>query len=336
MNNTAIEDWGERDVCCMNKCRMFKRMAICVIAFACAFACGIGVVSLPSQAHAQQGLTMGTFKGSEYQNDSYRVVYKACNGTGDISAAVVQRNTKTRLATCGFERPGYVFVGWNTKKNGKGKSYKENAAVKNLAKAGEKIVLYAQWKSRGQVAAEAALTAKKKHWTNRSRYHGLLYGRNAGDPSICSEFSIWCLYQGGAQFGKNLMNKKYSKEVLHSSGTKWSYSWKHVAFYRDNPDKGTVHKVGDGYIPQPGDLIVYVNSKHSGVTNKLKDARVTGCNHMRICVKSNKSGKFWYVGGNGLSSNYIESGSSSVGATSASYFIHINWEKVTGKINKGI
>jgi uncharacterized repeat protein (TIGR02543 family) len=45
-----------------------------------------------------------------------------------------------------FKRTGYTFSGWNTKKNGSGKSYKNKASVKNLtAEIGDTITLYAQW-----------------------------------------------------------------------------------------------------------------------------------------------------------------------------------------------
>jgi uncharacterized repeat protein (TIGR02543 family) len=48
-----------------------------------------------------------------------------------------------------FKRAGYTFVGWNTKKNGKGTTYKNKKEIKNLtAKSGKTITLYAQWKKK--------------------------------------------------------------------------------------------------------------------------------------------------------------------------------------------
>ncbi|MCQ2530952.1 MAG: InlB B-repeat-containing protein [Lachnospiraceae bacterium] len=45
-----------------------------------------------------------------------------------------------------YARKGYHFVGWNTKKDGSGKSYKDGASVKNLtATNGASVYLYAQW-----------------------------------------------------------------------------------------------------------------------------------------------------------------------------------------------
>ena len=46
-----------------------------------------------------------------------------------------------------YVRKGYVFQGWNTRKNGKGTSYKNKGSVKNLtSKNGKTVTLYAQWK----------------------------------------------------------------------------------------------------------------------------------------------------------------------------------------------
>lgn len=51
------------------------------------------------------------------------------------------------LKSNAFKRTGYEFTGWNTTKDGKGKTYKNKAAVKNLTTAnGKTVTLYAQWK----------------------------------------------------------------------------------------------------------------------------------------------------------------------------------------------
>jgi uncharacterized repeat protein (TIGR02543 family) len=48
-----------------------------------------------------------------------------------------------------FKRSGYTFVGWSTKKNGKGTTYKNKKSIKNLTtKSGKTITLYAQWKKK--------------------------------------------------------------------------------------------------------------------------------------------------------------------------------------------
>ena len=51
------------------------------------------------------------------------------------------------LTANAYKKKGYTFNGWNTKKDGSGKSYKNKAEVKNLtSKSGGTVTLYAQWK----------------------------------------------------------------------------------------------------------------------------------------------------------------------------------------------
>ena len=65
------------------------------------------------------------------------------NGT-----AVFKNKTRVRHGNQNrntFKRAGYKFAGWNTKKDGSGKAYKNKQKAKNLAKAGKVKTLYAQW-----------------------------------------------------------------------------------------------------------------------------------------------------------------------------------------------
>ena len=87
-----------------------------------------------------------TLQAQAAKTKKYKVVFKANKGTGTMKAQVIKRGKATKLSANKFKRAGYRFAGWNTKKNGKGKAYKNKQSVKNLAKAGKKVVLYAQWK----------------------------------------------------------------------------------------------------------------------------------------------------------------------------------------------
>ena len=58
-----------------------------------------------------------------------------------------QSGSSYKLPSNKFARAGYKFNGWNTRKNGKGKSFNNKASVKDLTnKAGDTVTLYAQWK----------------------------------------------------------------------------------------------------------------------------------------------------------------------------------------------
>jgi len=94
-------------------------------------------------------------------SSTYKVAFKANGGKGAMKAQTVQRGKPTTLAANKFTRSGYKFAGWNTKKNGKGKSYKNKSKVMNLAKAGGKVTLYAQWKKKSAKASLNKLSIGK-------------------------------------------------------------------------------------------------------------------------------------------------------------------------------
>ena len=83
---------------------------------------------------------------AQWKAAPYTVVFKANGGKGKMAAQKIERGKAKSLKANTFKRKGYQFVGWNTKKNGKGTSYKNTQTVKNLAKAGKRVKLYAQWK----------------------------------------------------------------------------------------------------------------------------------------------------------------------------------------------
>ena len=83
-----------------------------------------------------------------YKSKAYQVSFKANGGTGKMSKQIIKRGKTKALKKNTFKRSGYKFVGWNTKKDGTGKWYKNKQKVKNIAKAGKIVKLYAQWKKR--------------------------------------------------------------------------------------------------------------------------------------------------------------------------------------------
>ena len=85
---------------------------------------------------------------AQWKANQYTVTF---NGNGSTSGSTkkisCKYGKKYTLAKNGFKKKGYTFTGWNTKKDGKGKTYKNKAEIKNLsAKSGGKVTLYAQWK----------------------------------------------------------------------------------------------------------------------------------------------------------------------------------------------
>ncbi len=86
---------------------------------------------------------------AQWTANKYTITF---NGNGSNSGSTKKLSgckygKKYTLTKNGFKKKGYTFKGWNTKKDGSGKSYKNKAEVKNLtSKSGGKVTLYAQWK----------------------------------------------------------------------------------------------------------------------------------------------------------------------------------------------
>ena len=88
---------------------------------------------------------------AKWAANKYTVTFDANNkkATGKTKAISCKYGKKYTLTSNGFKRKGYTFKGWNTKKDGSGKTYKNKAEIKNLTtKSNGKVVLYAQWKKK--------------------------------------------------------------------------------------------------------------------------------------------------------------------------------------------
>lgn len=85
---------------------------------------------------------------AKWAANKYTVKFSANGGTGTMKAKTYTYDAKYTLPANAFKKgTAYSFTGWNTKKDGTGKTYKNKASVKNLtAKNGAAVTLYAQWK----------------------------------------------------------------------------------------------------------------------------------------------------------------------------------------------
>ncbi len=80
--------------------------------------------------------------------NTYGISFRGNGATSGSTAAMkgVLADRSISLRANGYKRTDYTFVGWNTLSNGKGKTYKNKASIKNLTAAGKTITLYAIWK----------------------------------------------------------------------------------------------------------------------------------------------------------------------------------------------
>jgi len=84
---------------------------------------------------------------AQWKVNTYTIKFYGNNSTsGSMSSVKVTYDTEATLPANTFKRTGYKFNGWNTKKDGSGTSYENEAIVKNLKGSGT-FYLYAQWKA---------------------------------------------------------------------------------------------------------------------------------------------------------------------------------------------
>lgn len=83
-----------------------------------------------------------------YREKQYTIIFNnnGENVKGSVKKIVCKVNSKCKLTSNSFKYNGFSFVGWNTKMDGTGTSYKNKAKVKNLTKKDKEVVnLYAMW-----------------------------------------------------------------------------------------------------------------------------------------------------------------------------------------------
>ncbi len=110
---------------------------------------------------------------AQWKKSKYTIKF---NGNGSTSGKVksmtsLKYGTSYKLNKNKFKRKGYTFVGWNTKKNGSGKSYANQAKIKNLtSKNNGTVTLYAQWK-KNKYTIKYYLNGGKNNKKNPSKYY---------------------------------------------------------------------------------------------------------------------------------------------------------------------
>lgn len=83
------------------------------------------------------------------KEDTYTVSFYANSGSGTMSKQKIKYNERVKLNTCQYYKKGYSFSGWAKTRTGK-VIYDNKSYVKNIAKPGENIKLYAKWKEEGE------------------------------------------------------------------------------------------------------------------------------------------------------------------------------------------
>ena len=84
---------------------------------------------------------------AQWINNKYNVKYNANDGVGTMQSSCFTYGVAGKLRANTFTREGYTFDGWNTKADGTGTSYDDQASISGISEInGETVVLYAKWK----------------------------------------------------------------------------------------------------------------------------------------------------------------------------------------------
>ena len=161
----------------------------------------------------------------------YKVILKGNKSTsGKIVTKTYKYGKTYKLPANKFKRNGYVFTGWNTKANGKGKTYKNKKQIKNLcAKNGGKVVLYAQWKSKGLIIAQKAKSLawpkseiSKSYYMPTSKFVKAAKRCGIEVTNDCLDFVETCIRDSGVDktFAKNCSRLVHVVRYLEKS-SKW-------------------------------------------------------------------------------------------------------------------
>ena len=93
---------------------------------------------------------------AQWERNTITVSFKANGGSGTMNDQTMNSGEKTKLSSNKFTRTGYTFNGWNTKSDGKGTSYSNNAS----ASFNSDTTLYAQWKKNSSNSSTKGNTSK--------------------------------------------------------------------------------------------------------------------------------------------------------------------------------
>ena len=147
----------------------------------------------------------------------YNIKFNANGGTGTMSSLSNRKyGTSYTLPANKYTRKNYKFAGWNTKKDGKGTSYKDKASLKNLsATNGATVTLYAQW-TPVTYKVTYVLNGGKNNKKNTSTY-ATVKGLTLSTPTRTGyTFKGW--------YSDSKFKKKVTKIAVGSTGAKKLYA----------------------------------------------------------------------------------------------------------------
>ena len=193
----------------------------------------------------------------------YNIKFNANGGTGTMSSLSSRKyGTSYALPANKYTRKNYKFAGWNTKKDGKGTTYKDKASVKNLsATNGATVTLYAQW-TPVTYKITYVLNGGKNNKKNTATY-AIVSGLTLSSPTRKGyTFKGW--------YTDSKFKKKVTKIAAGSTGAKKFYAkWekaKYTITYKLNSGKNNSKNPSTYYVTTS--TITLKNPTRTGYTFK--------------------------------------------------------------------
>ncbi len=153
-------------------------------------------------------LTQDTTLFAQWKRDTYTITFDGNGDTNTMPKQVVNSKEATKLNANTFKNSGYVFTGWNTKKDGKGTSYSDKQSVKLTSN----LTLYAQWAKKEEHTIKFELNGGSTKSPLRSKkvYYGdKLPNLDSNDIPTRTGYVFLGWYDGKAAFvSKQYYNKK--------------------------------------------------------------------------------------------------------------------------------
>ncbi len=229
--------------------------------------------------------------------DAYTIKFNGNGCTGGKMADMTGCQTGIRylLKANAFFRDGYFFSGWNTKANGSGTSYNDQAPVLNLAPVGGSVTLYATWKANAKDIAKSVVTLETDSYTYDGtakrpqvtvRYADLVLTENEDYTVSYSENTNAGTAKAIIE-GKNQYSGKITKDfAIHKASQNLTASlekssiqvgesakitangWGSLTFLPDKPSIATVSPEGQITGVSEGDAVITVHAAGDGNHNE--------------------------------------------------------------------
>ena len=204
----------------------------------------------------------------------YTVKYNSNNGTGTMADQKIGVDATTTLTTNAFTREGYTFAGWNTKADGTGTAYLNNAQVTNLKTYNEEITLYAQWIGNTYIVTFDYNDGVTSSTTKNVTFGGT-YGTLPTPTREGYEFDGWN--------GKNLFypyNSEYSImgiDTVRNSDESFSISGTPNTVWTNLTPESSKH------ILSPGEYTMF-SSEIKNYSICIKGKNVSGGSYYEFCI----------------------------------------------------